>query len=77
MSLSSLSAEAFSVVVLTDLPVSEAEVINSVLRSQGVTTVYCRVLGGCGVVFSDFLNSVQDLNPLGTEEPEVRESGPL
>jgi hypothetical protein len=71
--LSALDVDACSMVVLTDMSISEAESLNAHLRGRGVKSVFSRVLGVCGVVFADLLDSVHVLNPLGEEQQEVRE----
>lgn len=66
-----MSTGECSAVVLTDMPLEEAKVLNEHLRYRGIKTVFCRVYGVCGVVFADVVDSVQNLNPLGLLQPEV------
>lgn len=71
LSLSALNLKTFTAVALADLSIQEAAAANNLIRKLGVKTVYCRVYGTSGVVFADFLDSVQDLNPLGTRGQKV------
>jgi hypothetical protein len=53
------------------MTIAEAESANIMLRRIGVQSVYSRVYGTSGVVFTDLLNSVHELKPTSSEQ-EVR-----
>ena len=55
-------------VVLTDMFMSDAEVLNEKLRAKNVKSMLSCVYGVCGVVFADFLDNNYLMNPVRMQD---------
>lgn len=70
--ITSMEVDKFTLVACIDGSLREMRQLNDRCRARGIRTVYCRVLGNCGMIFNDFLDSFIVHDADGEVVQEVR-----